>query len=226
MMGTSTRIPISSMLAMALAFGVASPVAESQMYRWTDEHGSVNYSDEPPSERSGIRDLTLIDIPRSRPGAPDVRSGPNPESEKLGTTETPPIAVTSPVPRSVPIPQLPVVADTIADTPGAPHSSAAPQASSPVPTGPEAVRDPCLRSSDPKCHQRNRHAYVPGLGYSPSALKAAREAEGIGLGATSGTAAGTLTGGTAARPSRLTAPSPSTYALPPGSVLPVAPLKR
>jgi hypothetical protein len=217
-----------SVLATALtaAFCVASSVAESQMYRWTDEHGSVNYSDEPPSERSGIRDLTLIEGPRSRALAPEATARPNAELDKLGTPDAQPNTAIFPVPRSVSLPQLPAPADSVADVPGSPPLSAAPHASGSPSTRPEAVRDPCLRSSDPKCHQRNRHAYVPGLGYSPSALKAAREAEGMGLGATSATAAGTLVGGARARPARLTAPNSSTYALPPGSVLPATPPKR
>ena len=37
---------------------------------------------------------------------------------------------------------------------------------------PEAVQDPCLRSADPQCYQRNRDKYHPYMGYAPSATRA------------------------------------------------------
>ena len=77
------------------------------------------------------------------------------------------------------------------------------------PKSPEAVRDPCLRSADPKCIERNKAAYVPGRGYTP----------GTAVGATSSAAAGgTLAGGSLPPPpSKLTPPKSAVYALPPGS---------
>lgn len=224
-MRTPTRLPIRNLLAVVITatFAAVSSVAESQMYRWTDVNGSINYSDEPPAERTGIRDLTLIEVPGSRAVTPDVRARPNPEVDKLGSPEAQPKTATSVLPRSVPLPPLPAAADAF--TADAPAASAAPRLSGGPTPGPEAVRDPCLRSSDPKCHQRNRNAYVPHRGYSPTALQAAREAEGMGMGSTSGAAGGTLGGGAGARPVRLTAPKASTYALPPGNVLPLNPSK-
>jgi hypothetical protein len=35
----------------------------------------------------------------------------------------------------------------------------------------EAVRDPCLRSSDPRCYERNKASYHPYFGYAPSVLQ-------------------------------------------------------
>jgi hypothetical protein len=101
-------------------------------------------------------------------------------------------------------------------------AGAAPQAEPPQsspriavsPTAPEAVRDPCLRSSDPKCIERNKAAYVPGRGYSPAAV-----------GATSSTGAGgTLAGGSPTPPARVEPPKASAYALPPGNELKPLPL--
>ena len=35
----------------------------------------------------------------------------------------------------------------------------------------EAVRDPCLRSSDPRCYERNKASYHPYYGYAPSVMQ-------------------------------------------------------
>ena len=77
------------------------------------------------------------------------------------------------------------------------------------PNAPDAVRDPCLRSSDPKCYERNKAAYVPGRGYAPAA---------VGATASAG-AGGTLAGGSAPAPAKIEAPKASAYALPPGNEL-------
>jgi hypothetical protein len=42
----------------------------------------------------------------------------------------------------------------------------------------EAVRDPCLTSSDPKCYERNKDRYHPYLGYSPTPVQPATPAIG------------------------------------------------
>jgi hypothetical protein len=77
------------------------------------------------------------------------------------------------------------------------------------PTAPEPVRDPCLRSSDPKCIERNKAAYVPGRGYSAGAVGATSSAG----------AGGTLAGGSAIPPAKVEPPKASAYALPPGNEL-------
>lgn len=55
---------------------------------------------------------------------------------------------------------------------------------------PEAVRDPCLRSSDPKCHERNKDRYHPYLGYAPGTTRPA-----AAVGASSVSGAGGAVGG-------------------------------
>ena len=52
----------------------------------------------------------------------------------------------------------------------------------------DAVQDPCLRSSDPQCHEKNRDKYHPYLGYAPGAGRAAP------VGATSAAPAGGVVG--------------------------------
>jgi hypothetical protein len=83
---------------------------------------------------------------------------------------------------------------------------------------PEAVQDPCLRSSDPKCYEKQKNAYVPYRGYSPSTaqdIATDSAAPVTPVGATSGApAGGAVQGGSKAK---LTPPKASDYALPPGS---------
>ena len=57
----------------------------------------------------------------------------------------------------------------------------------------EAVQDPCLRSSDPQCHQRHKDKYHPYLGYAPSARAVSGAAAPVG--ATGSTAGGGAVGG-------------------------------
>jgi hypothetical protein len=186
----------------------AAPAAHSQIYRWTDAEGSATYSNKPPSDAAAVHDVAVIpDIPGTMTAPPEKRT---PEAAR------PAAAAQSPPTRAA----VPDVVDafnraaTSADAPAAaPAPSATPSARISVPANaPEAVRDPCLRSSDPKCYERNRAAYVPYRGYAPSVAGA------MGVGATSAAAGGTLAGGSPTPgPGKITPPKASTYALPPGS---------
>lgn len=204
-------------VAVAAVLSAATPAADAQMYRWIDEHGSVTYSNQPPGETAGIRELTLVDDGSSRMTPQEVRTREILEAERSGGARALREVIRSPGAATVSVPE----AGTRAPNP---ESPAPPRAAIARPR-PEAVRDPCLRSSDPKCYERNREAYVPYLGYSPSTLKAAREAEAPGVGGTSSAAGGTLAGGAAPASSRIVPPKSSTYALPPGSAAPVTPRK-
>jgi hypothetical protein len=198
----------------AVAIGGASlaaaPAAHSQIYRWVDAEGSATYSNKPPTEPASVREMTVIpDIPGTISTPPEKRTPEvaRPSGAAAMQHSQPPRAGT------------PDVLDTFnraatsADAPAAPSPSASPSPRVVVPPGaPEAVRDPCLRSADPKCYERNRAAYVPYRGYSPSA------AATVGVGATSAAAGGTLAGGSPPPgPGKITPPKASTYALPPGS---------
>jgi hypothetical protein len=202
--------------ALVIALGTAglfaaAPAAHSQIYRWIDAEGSPTYSNKPPSDAAAVHDLAVIpDIPGTMTAPPEKRTA---EAARPAGAAA---AQQSPPTRAA----VPDVLDafnraaTSADAPAAaPAPSATPSARISVPANaPEAVRDPCLRSSDPKCYERNRAAYVPYRGYAPSA------AGTLGVGATSAAAGGTLAGGSPAPgPGKITPPKASTYALPPGS---------
>ena len=163
--------------ALVAALITAAPAAQSQMYRWTDAEGAVTYSNKLPSDTRALKDLTVV------LENPDKRANDLPivvESHPGGASNVPPLAE----------PAQPAVSPRIAVSPNAP----------------EAVRDPCLRSGDPKCYERNKAAYVPGRGYTPGPVGATPSAG----------AGGTLAGGSGPRPA-LTPPKASAYALPPGS---------
>jgi hypothetical protein len=148
------------------------------MYRWIDAHGAVTYSNQLPSDMSVVKDLTVV-LESPGGGAPDSGKRAS-DLPRIEQSALPPL--TEP-----------------------------PQASPPriaiSPNAPEAVRDPCLRSSDPKCIERNKAAYLPGRGYTGGAAVGATPSVG---------AVGTLAGG-APPPSKLTPPKSSVYAFPPGT---------
>jgi hypothetical protein len=50
--------------SLTAALALSAAVAHATMYRWVDENGSVNYSDQPPANPSNVRRLTVIDEPR------------------------------------------------------------------------------------------------------------------------------------------------------------------
>ena len=113
-------------------------------------------------------------------------------------------------------PSTPAAASQEADTsaPAKAASDAPPRRRARVnPNLPAAVQDPCLRSSDPKCYDKNKNAYVPFQGYSPVAAEARESGVIAPVGATNVAGAG----GSASGGSTPKAPKSSDYAVPPGS---------
>jgi hypothetical protein len=188
--------PIRTVVAVALI--AAAPTAQSAMYRWIEQDGAVMYSDQLPHDSSKVRALTVIQAPappsafekraqeiidaeRGRSGdsaTADRRSQPdsgrNADARMQGTNE--------------PEPQT--------RTFGAGEVQGGPRLSGVRPSQPEAARDPCLRSSDPRCYEKNRDAYVPYLGYSPSTTRAARSPDVLsGIGASGAASASGAVGG-------------------------------
>ena len=191
-------------VALAAMLYVAAPAAYSEMYRWVDDQGTVTYSNQPPSEPSTATDVTIVDDGSAKSSAVEQRTKEIIDAERGSETARG-------------LPMVPGASGTLPETaisgdaPPAPRISIAPGA-------PEAVRDPCLMSADPKCPDKNRGYYVPYRGYSPSAAGAATGSIVVGA-STSAAAGGSVAGGSAPRP-RLEAPKSSTYALPPGSDTP------
>ena len=146
-----------------------------------------------------------------------ARGAPAPESQPSRTITI----IREPEPPARPAvagdkPVTPKAASQETDTsaPAKAASDAAPRRRARVnPNMPAAVQDPCLRSSDPKCYDKNKNAYVPFQGYSPGAAEARESGVIPPVGATNAAGAG----GSASGGSTPKAPKASDYALPPGS---------
>ncbi|MES2562326.1 MAG: DUF4124 domain-containing protein, partial [Pseudomonadota bacterium] len=162
-MNKQLRIVLTSTAAAALL--TTASTAYSQVYRWVDDRGATNYSDQLPADRAGIRQLTEIQDGSRKATRSEQRTREILEAEGL---------LNSGMQRDANGAYAPL-ADGISELPLTQPEATAPSAFWGEPAGKaEAVRDPCLRSSDPRCHERHRAAYVPGRGYSPSALREAR----------------------------------------------------
>src|SRR5688572_24873877 len=144
--------------------------AHAVVYKWVEEDGKVIYSNEPPSDPEKVRELTRIDdlalVPANK-GATDASPAPRE-----------PVTL---VPRE-PVTLLPK------DPASPPRETEAPPRVFPRSTHTSAVQDPCLRSPDPRCHERNKANYHPLLGYSPGSAPQ-------GVGASSGAAGGGVVSG-------------------------------
>jgi hypothetical protein len=191
-----TTLRNRSFLLLMLA---VAPAAHAVMYRWVDQNGSVTYSNQLPPDGSRVRGLTVVDDP-APPTAYERRAMEiiNGERGKWPGENTATLRESQPLPGASysrdPGGQEPWNRDAEAFPAFGGTEAPPPRAS--VRGLPEAVQDPCLRSSDPKCHERNRNAYVPYLGYSPSAARAARASDlPVAIGASSPTAAGGAVGG-------------------------------
>jgi hypothetical protein len=188
--------------ALAATLLTTASAAGAQMYRWIDEQGSVTYSNQLPPPDAKVREVTPIDdgsrqVSPSEKRTLEILDAEQERQKGRSAAREPSLA-----PGTLP-------ADAAGAIDVTPTIGIAP-------TQPEAVRDPCLRSADPKCIEKNRAAYVPYRGYSPSA---STMTPALPVGAGSGAGAGGSVGG-GSGPVKLTAPKSSTYALPPGSELP------
>jgi hypothetical protein len=192
--------------AIAALLIVIAPAAQSVMYRWVDLNGAITYSDQPPSDPAQVRQLTVIDSPA--PMTPhEKRTLEIIEAERA-------INGGAPVPGdalgggtysregdSAARDALRYDSDGLPRTPG----DTSPQATA-RPSRPEAARDPCLRSSDPRCYEKNRNAYVPYLGYAPSAVRALQQEAELATGAIGTAPASGSVGGTFSPPRTTNAP--------------------
>lgn len=177
----STPLHSTVRAALASALLATVPAAHAQMYRWIDANGSVTFSNQLPSDMSAVRDLTVV-LENANGSLPNEK---HPAEAPRAST---------------------VAASPASDEVPAAGEARAPSRVTVAPGLTEATRDPCLTSSDPKCIEKNKAAYVPGRGYSPGS---------VAVGSTTSVGAGGAGGG--GGPPKLTAPKASAYALPPGS---------
>lgn len=173
---------------------LVSPWAHSVMYRWVDQYGAITYSDKPPPQSAVVRELTVIDGPRAI--TPHEKRTMDLIEAERRTGD--PASYPADVPWRSGIGGIDAARDPQreSETPrsaGGGEPGLAPRGTM-RPLQSEAVQDPCLRSSDPKCYERNRNAYVPYLGYAPSAARPRSEPL-YGVGATLPAAGGGSVGG-------------------------------
>jgi len=191
--------------AVAAMFLYAAPAAYAAMFKWTDAAGTVTYSDQPPSAGEQVHRVAQLD---SAPGtaqsnarhakrSADEPSLSRPETWLKGTTPPPSAAERSFQVEPTPAAKAEVETSSHEADLANREAESAPRA--PLRGAREAARDPCLRSSDPKCYERNKARYHPYLGYAPEAAPS--------VGAMSAAAAGGTVGGHVAPPQ--TSPPPS-----------------
>ena len=170
------------------------------MYRWIDEDGSVTYSNTPPINRSKVKEFTKIeDIntvpvdkrPKDAQAEAETRSADNAIAKPDAPAAKAEAPNVSPATPAAPRPLILVNPDPTKTESGAKPAQPAARPDSGrreaelvrPDTAPrtatmgaglqtEAVQDPCLRSADPHCYQRNRDKYHPYLGYAPSTPRA------------------------------------------------------
>jgi hypothetical protein len=164
-------------LAAAAALALASATANAAVYKWTDTEGKVTYSNTPPPDSAKVSDVTKIDditaVPADKRPSQPAKLGESapPKTESRFIMGTPEM-----LPRESRAVQ--------GETGSVPRATRSPHVG--------AASDPCLRSSDPKCYERNKDLYHPYLGYAPGAMPPAVPAA---VGASSGAAAGGAVGG-------------------------------
>ena len=184
-------------LAVAVsAAGLTS--AHAQTYRWVDENGVVNFSQELPAPDSGIQELSVVEgtatlspfeqralelINEERRALARQRAGAASEAG------TPPI--------------------TQGGISGAMPSSSPSSGAAAIRARATAARDPCLLSPDPRCFEKNARNYDPYHGYAPG--QAAASAATVGGAQTGASGTGAASGhvaGSVSVPVRAMAPGP------------------
>lgn len=144
----------ASHFILAVAFSVAGAgAAHAQTYRWIDENGVVNFSQELPPPDSPIQELGVVEGTAAlSPFEQRALEIINEERRGLGRDRA---TATSEVSQSLP------QGGTV------PSLSSSSSGSTALRARAMAARDPCLLSSDPRCFEKNAHNYDPYLGYAP-----------------------------------------------------------
>jgi hypothetical protein len=173
---------ISLQGAVLAALLCVTPV-HAEMYKWIGEDGTVTYSNTPPTERGKVKDVTKMDNINTVAADKRPKAVQAPALDRAGALK----------PDTAFAPESVIRPDPVAGTPDTTTRREAGTTPAPRVTlgggiQTEAVQDPCLRSSDPQCHERNKDKYHPYLGYAPSATRSA-------VGASSSAAGGGAVGG-------------------------------
>lgn len=145
-------------LAVALsAAGVSA--GHAQTYRWVDENGVVNFSQDLPPPDSAVQELGVVEgtatLSRFEQRALEII---NEERRALAQERA---TAASEASQSI--------------IPGG-HPDALPASgSAAIRARATAARDPCLLSPDPRCYEKNAHNYDPYLGYAPGQATASAD---------------------------------------------------
>jgi hypothetical protein len=135
----------------------AGSAAFGQIYKWVDENGVLTFSDQKPADPSRISNLQEVEgMGRAPLSAIERRTLEilNQEQQRLGP--------------GAHLRDQAVSSESIVIYEG-PWYGAQWQGHT------ENVRDPCLRSSDPRCYELHWKDYDPRLGYAPSVLRGSGE---------------------------------------------------
>ena len=170
---TAKRIALLALLAFA------APLAQADIYRWVEEDGNVTFSDKAPPDGSKVYELSKIPTPPRAPPTPQPALRPGEKADPLLAY----VPSTSSAPRdAAPAPQAITVTPT----------DAVREARFTYRGLQGAAQDPCLRSPDPRCYERNKESYHPRYGYVAGGATGAPQ---VAIGATLGTSGGGAVGG-------------------------------
>ena len=187
----------TTFLVLAACLGFATSAVQAAMYKWADDNGTATFSDQAPAEPDKVRDLTVVE------GIPAARTAPVQEPQHVEPEKKAVTSVTHTKPEQPSYTRAPAKFGESfrPDTPRTTESAAWPRQDNDAALRElsrvqargrtEAVRDPCLLSSDRRCYERNKERYNPYFGYAPSMMQSAATA---GTGATNPTAAGAVAG--------------------------------
>jgi len=176
--------------AVAAMLLCAASAAYGAMFKWTDAAGNVTYSDQPPPDGQQVRHVAQLDSAAGAPATGARNAMRSADEPSLSRPETWLKGANPPRPeRSVQVEPTP--AAKVELEPSSREPDLANREAEGMPRGPlrgarEAARDPCLRSSDPKCYERNKALYHPYLGYAPEAAPAIGTVSAAAAGGTVG----------------------------------------
>jgi hypothetical protein len=129
----------------------------AQTYRWIDEHGVVNFSQELPAPESGIQELSVVEGTATvSPFEQRALELINEERRALAQQRAAAASEAAGQPM------------TQSGVPGAMPSSLPSSGAAAMRARATAARDPCLLSPDPRCFEKNARNYDPYHGYTPA----------------------------------------------------------